>query len=95
MIKIQGVIKNNTNLSPPGYLPNADAASKNTAGEIDAANLLKQSIVHVSQLFTVAKRDLDEKIGRLSQKRVRQILDGLSLVLEPRHIEYVKEERSG
>lgn len=51
------------------------------------ANLPKQSVVNVSQIFTVDKRDLDEKIGTLSPQRVRQILAGINLVIEPRDIE--------
>lgn len=50
-------------------------------------NLPKQSVVNVSQIFTVDKRDLEEKIGTLSQKRVREILAGLMLVIEPRDLE--------
>jgi len=51
------------------------------------ANLPKQSVVNVSQIFTVDKRDLDEKIGTLSHRRVRQILDGVRLVIEPRDVD--------
>ncbi len=47
------------------------------------ANLPKQSVVNVSQVFTVDKSQLGEKIGALSAKRIRQILDGLQLLLEP------------
>jgi mRNA interferase MazF len=47
-------------------------------------NLPKQSIVNVSQVYTVDKSFLDDKIGTLSMKRVRQILNGILLVLEPR-----------
>lgn len=50
------------------------------------ANLPKQSVVNISQIFTVDKRDLGEKIGTLSRQRVRQILDGLRLLTEPRDI---------
>lgn len=50
------------------------------------ANLPKKSVVNVSQIFTVDKKDLEEKIGALSQQRVRQILDGIRLVIEPRDI---------
>jgi mRNA interferase MazF len=50
-------------------------------------NLPKQSVVNVSQIYTVDKRDLVEKIGSLSSRRVRQILAGVSLVLEPREID--------
>jgi mRNA interferase MazF len=47
------------------------------------ANLPKQSVVNISQVFTVDKSQLGEKIGTLSAKRIRQILDGLLLLLEP------------
>ncbi|MCL6641710.1 MAG: type II toxin-antitoxin system PemK/MazF family toxin [Candidatus Bipolaricaulota bacterium] len=48
------------------------------------ANLPKRSVVTVSQILTVDKSQLGERIGRLSAQRVRQILDGIRLVLEPR-----------
>lgn len=51
------------------------------------ANLPKQSVVNVSQIFTIDKSQLDEYIGTLSPKRVREILDGIQLVLEPREPE--------
>ena len=46
------------------------------------ANLKMQSVVNVSQIFTVDKRDLKEWIGKLDSDRVREILDGLRLLLE-------------
>ena len=52
--------------------------------EAGEANLPKQSVVIVSQVFTVDKTQLREYIGALSKKRVRQILDGLKLITEPR-----------
>jgi mRNA interferase MazF len=51
------------------------------------ANLSKRSVVNVSQIFTVDKRQLDEYIGMLSPSRVRQILAGIRLVTEPRDVE--------
>jgi len=45
--------------------------------------LPKASVVVVTQLYTVDKRDLVEKIGVLSASRVRQILQGLGAVLTP------------
>ena len=51
------------------------------------ANLPKQSVVNISQIFTVDKGDLVERIGALSRQRVRQILDGIQLVIEPRDID--------
>ena len=50
------------------------------------ANLPKQSVVNVSQIFTVDKSDLTDRIGTLSPQRLRQILHGLQLLLEPRDI---------
>ena len=47
-------------------------------------NLPRQSVVNVSQIFTVDKSELEEKIGVLSSKRVREILAGVHLVLESR-----------
>ena len=47
-------------------------------------NLPKQSVGNVPQIFTVDKSELQEKIGVLSSKRVREILAGVHLVLEPR-----------
>jgi mRNA interferase MazF len=51
------------------------------------ANLPKQSVVNISQIFTVDKADLGEYIGALSRKRLYQILDGIRLVIEPRDID--------
>jgi mRNA interferase MazF len=54
------------------------------AGE---ANLPIPSVVVVNQIHTVDRSHLDEKIGSLSSRRVRQILDGIALILEPREPE--------
>jgi len=62
-------------------------APGNVLLEKGEANLSRQSVVNVSQIFTVDKKDLVERIGTLSRKRVRHILDGISLLLEPRDIE--------
>ena len=51
------------------------------AGE---AGLPRRSVVNVSQVFTVDKGHLSERLGTLSTRRVREILRGLNLVLEPR-----------
>jgi len=48
------------------------------------SNLTKQSVVNVSQVFTVDKTQLDEYVGTLSTKRITEILNGIKLVLEPR-----------
>ena len=49
----------------------------------DEANLPKQSVVNVTQIYTVDKRRLVEKIGRLSAKRMEQVLQGIGLLLQP------------
>ena len=50
------------------------------------ANLSKQSVVNISQVFTVNKSDLVEKIGQVSKIRIMEILDGIKLLTEPREI---------
>jgi mRNA interferase MazF len=50
------------------------------------ANLPKQSVVNVTQLFTVGKDELVEQIGSLTPDRLRQVLDGIDLLLEPRDL---------
>lgn len=55
--------------------------------EAGEADLPKRSVVNVSQLFTVGKVTLTERIGTLSRRRVRDILGGIALLLEPREVE--------
>jgi mRNA interferase MazF len=62
-------------------------APGNVLLEIGEADLPEQSVVNVSQIFTVDKVLLTEKIGFLSRQRVQQILVGLALVTEPEVIE--------
>ncbi len=54
--------------------------------EAGEADLPKRSVVNVSQLYTVDKDDLTEKLGTLSAERIQQILDGIYLLLEPRDL---------
>ena len=51
------------------------------------ANLRKKSVVNISQIFTVNKSDLSEKIGSLSRERFNQVLEGIKLLIEPREID--------
>ena len=62
-------------------------APGNVLLEQNEGNLPKQSVVLVSQIFTVDKSQLGEFIGKLSERRVRQILDGIYLLMEPRNLE--------
>lgn len=52
--------------------------------EIEEAGLPKQSVVNVTQIFAVDKAQLGEKIGTLAARRIKDILAGMMLVLEPR-----------
>ncbi len=51
------------------------------------ANLPKKSVANISQLFTVNKSDLSEKIGTLSKDRISDILRGIRLLTEPREVD--------
>ena len=48
------------------------------------ANLPKPSVINVSQIFTVDKSQLGDYIGTLSSEPLRQVLDGIKLLLEPK-----------
>ena len=51
------------------------------AGE---GNLPKASVVNISQLFTVDKSRMRERIGRLSPQQLRSVVSGIVLLVEPR-----------
>jgi mRNA interferase MazF len=49
-------------------------------------NLPKDSVVNITQVVTVDKSDLVEKIGSLSPNRINLIVEGVKLLLEPREL---------
>ncbi len=51
------------------------------------ADLNKQSVVVISQVLTLDKSELTDKIGTLSKERVAEILEGIKLLTEPRDID--------
>ena len=55
--------------------------------QVGEGGLPKASVALVTQLFTVDKSQLEDKMGQLSAKRLRQILDGIRLVLEPKSLD--------
>jgi mRNA interferase MazF len=59
-------------------------AAGNVALNKGEGNLLRPSVVNVTQLYTVNKADLLDYIGTLSPKRMRDILNGVKFVIEPR-----------
>jgi mRNA interferase MazF len=61
-------------------------APGNVLLEQGEANLPKPSVVLVSQIFTVDKSQLGEFIGKLTERRVNQILEGIYLLTEPRNL---------
>ncbi len=62
------------------------AAPGNVLLDEGEAGLPKPSVVNVTQLFTVDRFDLADKIGSLSPTRTREVLAGLDLLLEPRDL---------
>lgn len=50
------------------------------------ANLKKDSVVNISQVVTIDKADLLEHIGTLSPSRVKQIVAGIKLLIEPAEV---------
>jgi mRNA interferase MazF len=50
------------------------------------ANIPKKSVINVSQIFTVNKSDLLEKIGTLSKEKFSKVLAGITLLLEPKDL---------
>jgi mRNA interferase MazF len=51
------------------------------------ANLPKKSVINISQIFTVNKSDLSEKIGSLTRERFSQVYEGIKLLAEPREVD--------
>ena len=49
-------------------------------------NLKKDSVINITQIITVNKSDLAEKIGSLAPARIKQIIDGINLLVEPRDL---------
>lgn len=58
----------------------------NVALAIGEGGLSKPSVANVTQVFTVDRQDLGERIGRLPSWRVREIVNGLRLVFETRDL---------
>ena len=50
------------------------------------AGLPKKSVVNISQIHTVNKEDLAEKSGRVSEKRLALVLEGVQMLFQPRNV---------
>ena len=51
------------------------------------ADLPKQSVVVVSQVLTIDKSELIDKIGVLSKERIYEILEGIKLLTKTREVD--------
>ena len=62
----------------------------NTPGNVllkkGEGNLPKDNVVNITQIITVNKSDLVEKIGTLPSSKNKQIFEGIKLLAEPRSI---------
>ena len=50
------------------------------------ANLPKKCVVNITQVYTVNKDELSEKIGKVDIRRIKEILSGLKLLTEIRDL---------
>ena len=41
----------------------------------------RESVANVSQMFTVDRRSLGERIGKVSERKLGQVLDGIELLI--------------
>jgi mRNA interferase MazF len=67
-------------------------APGNVLLEPDEADLPEQSVVNVSQVFTVDKALLNDKIGSLSRQRIQEVLAGLMLLITSEEANLSDEE---
>lgn len=47
----------------------------------------EQSVVNVSQLVTMDKRDLRQRVGKLDPERMQKVLEGVDLLLKSRSVD--------
>lgn len=62
-------------------------APGNVLLEAGEGGLSKASVVNVSQIFTVDKNSLREYSGKISPRKILQIVHGLSLLFKPAEVE--------
>jgi mRNA interferase MazF len=65
-------------------------APGNVSLEAGEVSLPEPSVVNISQIFTVDKAMLGERIGALSHGRVRQIVEGIQLLIQPAEVDNLK-----
>lgn len=62
------------------------AAPGNVLLKKGEGNLPKDSVVNISQVITVNKSDLAEKIGSLPPAKLKEVIEGVKLLIEPREL---------
>ena len=62
------------------------AAPGNVLLKKGEGNLPKDSVVNISQVITVNKSDLTGKIGSLPPAKLKEIIEGVKLLIEPREL---------
>jgi len=62
------------------------SAPGNVLLEKGEANITKASVVNISQIATINKTDLKEKIGQLPKEKIDKIIDGIDYLLKPREV---------
>ena len=60
------------------------ASPGNVLLEEGEANLSKSSVVNISQILTINKTDLEQKIGTLPTEKLNLVIAGIRLLVEPR-----------
>lgn len=58
-------------------------APGNVLLNVGEGNLTEASVVNITQLFTIDKQELVEKIGQVSSARIAQVVAGIKLLIEP------------
>jgi mRNA interferase MazF len=56
------------------------------------ANLNKRSVVNVSQMMNVDRSRLVARVGSLSSRRIRQVVDGIVRMIEPTELPEIEPE---
>lgn len=62
------------------------AAPGNVLLKKGEGNLPKDSVVNISQVITVNKSDLEEKVGSLPPAKLKEVIEGVKLLIEPREL---------
>ena len=62
------------------------AAPGNVLLKKGEGNLPKDSVVNISQVITVNKSDLTEKIGSVPPAKLKEVIEGVKLLIEPREL---------